>query len=236
MTEEELSLTGQQNDLSSFVSDEGGIWSLRQVEKVRGWNNIEYGAGLSGKNTPSTGLSMNRAYIPPGGIAKAHIHVDFDVMIYLLKGSVRHEYGPGCRKSVVHSAGDMFYIEPGLPHEVFNTSDTEWVHAIVSRSDASEWQNIAPYDRESSELAIMKDGIIIHHDIIGPGLYQWYLNSSPINPSFPTKKTFSPKAIRFRESELCDLGQVSTASVIPPSIVNENSSMPAPFPYSSSTK
>ena len=84
MTEEELSLTGQQNDLSSFVSDEGGIWSLRQVEKVRGWNNIEYGAGLSGKNTPSTGLSMNRAYIPPGGIAKAHIHVDFDVMILSL--------------------------------------------------------------------------------------------------------------------------------------------------------
>ena len=56
---------------------------------------------------------MNRAYIPPGGVAKAHIHVDFDVMIYLLKGSVRHEYGPGCRKSVVHSTGDMFYIEPG---------------------------------------------------------------------------------------------------------------------------
>ena len=149
MTEEELSLTGQQNDLSSFVSDEGGIWSLRQVEKIRGWNNIEYGAGLSGKNTPSTGLSMNRAYIPPGGIAKAHIHDEFAVIIYLLKGGVRHEYGPGCRKSVVHSAGDMFYIEPGLPHEVFNTSDTEWVHAIVSRSDASEWQNITPYDRES---------------------------------------------------------------------------------------
>ena len=149
MTEEELSLTGQQNDLSSFVSDEGGIWSLRQVEKVRGWNNIEYGAGLSGKNRPSTGLSMNRAYIPPGGIAKAHKLVDFDVMIYLLKGSVRHEYGPGCRKSVVHSEGDMFYIEPGLPHEVFNVSETEWVHAIVSRSDASEWQNILPYDRNS---------------------------------------------------------------------------------------
>ena len=108
------------------MTDEGGIWSLRDLEKVRGWNNIEYGAGLSGKNTPSTGLSMNRAYIPPGGIAKAHIHVDFDVMIYLLKGSVRHEYGPGCRKSVVHSAGDMFYIDPGLPHEVFNCSETDW--------------------------------------------------------------------------------------------------------------
>jgi uncharacterized RmlC-like cupin family protein len=149
MEEEELKLSGVQSGLSDFVTDEGGIWSLREVEKVRGWNNIEYGAGLSGKNTPSTGLSMNRAYIPPGGIAKAHIHVGFDVMVYLLKGSVRHEYGKGCRKSVVHNAGDMFYIEPGLPHEVFNCSEDDWVHAVVSRSDASEWQNIAPYDRDS---------------------------------------------------------------------------------------
>ena len=149
MAEEEIDLVNESLDLSLFVTNEGGIWSLRDIEKVRGWNNIEYGAGLSGKNTPSTGLSMNRAYIQPGGVAKAHIHVDFDVMIYLLKGSVRHEYGPGCRKSVVHSTGDMFYIEPGLPHEVFNCSETDWVHAIVARSDASEWQNIEPYDRDS---------------------------------------------------------------------------------------
>jgi len=50
---------------------------------------------------------------------------------------------------VVHNAGDMFYIEPGLPHEVFNCSETDWVHALVARSDASEWQNIVPYDRDS---------------------------------------------------------------------------------------
>ena len=43
----------------------------------------------------------------------------------------------------------MFYIEPGLPHEVLNCSDDEWVHAVVARSDASEWQNIVPYDRDS---------------------------------------------------------------------------------------
>jgi uncharacterized RmlC-like cupin family protein len=149
MDEEKLPIKEVQEDLSKFVTDEGGIWSLRNVEKVRGWNNIEYAAGLSGKNTTSTKLSMNRAYIPPGGIANAHIHVDFDVMIYLIEGSVRHEYGKGCRKSVVHRAGDMFYIEPGLPHEVFNCSEDSWVHAIVARSDASEWQNIIPYDRDS---------------------------------------------------------------------------------------
>jgi uncharacterized RmlC-like cupin family protein len=149
MGEKELTLEGEQNDLKKYVEDVGGIHGLREVHKVRGWNNIQYGAGLSAKNTPATKLSMNKAFIPPGGIAKAHIHVDFDVMVFLLKGSVRHEFGPGCRDSVVHSAGDMFYIEPGLPHEVFNCSETDWVEAIVSRSDASEWQNIVPYDRES---------------------------------------------------------------------------------------
>ncbi len=149
MGEDELILEGEQSDLSKYVEDVGGIHGLREVHKVRGWNNIQYGAGLSGKNTPATKLSMNKAFIPPGGIAKAHIHVDFDVMVFLLKGSVRHEFGPGCRNSVTHSAGDMFYIEPGLPHEVFNCSDTDWVEAIVSRSDASEWQNIVPYDRSS---------------------------------------------------------------------------------------
>ena len=149
MGEDELTLEGEQSDLSKYVEDAGGIHGLREVHNVRGWNNIQYGAGLSGKNTPATKLSMNKAFIPPGGIAKAHIHVDFDVMVFLLKGSVRHEFGPGCRNSVTHSAGDMFYIEPGLPHEVFNCSDTDWVEAIVSRSDASEWQNIIPYDRSS---------------------------------------------------------------------------------------
>ena len=142
-----LDHTEKEINLNDYVDGEGGIYSVRKVDKIRSWNNIEYGAGLSGKNTPATKLSMNRAYIPPGGVAKAHIHVDFDVMIYLLKGSVRHEYGDGCKKSVVHQAGDMFYIEPGLPHEVFNVSDKEEVHALVARSDASEWQNIVPYDR-----------------------------------------------------------------------------------------
>ncbi|MBH30385.1 MAG: cupin [Candidatus Marinimicrobia bacterium] len=152
MSEKELSVikTGQQVDLSMYVEGEDGIYSVRQLESIRGWNNIQYGAGLSEKNVGSKALSMNVATIPPGGVALAHIHVDFEVMIYLLQGSVRHEYGPGCKKSVIHQAGDMIFIEPGIPHEVFNTSETEEVKAVVARSDPSEWENIIPYDRNSS--------------------------------------------------------------------------------------
>lgn len=126
-----------------------GIFVIRGGENCRSWNNIQYRAGLSAKNTPARKLSMNVATIPPGGVAYAHIHVDFDVMLYILHGRVRHEYGPGLRQSIENQAGDFIYIEPGVPHEVFNISDTEPVVAVVARSDASEWENIVNYDRNS---------------------------------------------------------------------------------------
>ena len=92
---------------------------------------------------------MNVATIPPGGVAYAHIHVDFEVMLYIIEGRVRHEYGPGLKKTLENQAGDLIYIEPGIPHEVFNMSDTEPVRAVVARSDADEWSNIINYDRNS---------------------------------------------------------------------------------------
>jgi uncharacterized RmlC-like cupin family protein len=74
-------------------------------------------------------------------------------MLYILQGRVRHEYGPGLANVVDNQAGDFIYIEPGVPHEVFNLSATEPVIAVVARSDADEWQNIIPYDRAAATMA-----------------------------------------------------------------------------------
>jgi uncharacterized RmlC-like cupin family protein len=104
---------------------------------------------MSAGNVGSKELSMNVARIPPGGVAHAHIHVGFEVMLYILEGKVRHEFGTGLRQSVENQAGDFIFIEPGVPHEVFNMSDTEPVVAVVARSDASEWENIVTYDRNA---------------------------------------------------------------------------------------
>jgi uncharacterized RmlC-like cupin family protein len=137
-------------DLKLPVEGGDGIFVIRRGPTCRAWNGIRYKTGLSGKNVGAKKLSMNVATIPPGGVAYAHIHVDFDVMLYILEGRVRHEYGPGLKKSVDNEAGDFIYIEPGVPHEVFNLSDTEPVVAVVARSDPSEWENIIPYDRNSA--------------------------------------------------------------------------------------
>jgi uncharacterized RmlC-like cupin family protein len=124
-----------------------GIFVIRGGGNVRGWNGIQYKTGLSAKNVGARQLSMNVATIPPGGVAAAHIHVDFEVMLYILQGRVRHEYGTNLELSVENTAGDFIFIEPGVPHEVFNLSGTEPVVAVVARSDASEWEHIVPYHR-----------------------------------------------------------------------------------------
>jgi len=124
-----------------------GIFTIRGGDNVRGWNGIRYKAGLSAKNVGAKKLSMNVATIPPGGIAYAHIHVGFEVMLYILEGRVRHEYGPALEYAIENEAGDFIFIEPGVPHEVFNLSKTDPVVAVVARSDASEWENIVNFSR-----------------------------------------------------------------------------------------
>src|ERR1044071_5898140 len=139
------------NHTPEFGNVEGadGILTIRGGDNVRGWNGIQYKAGLSAKNVRARHLSMNVATIPPGGVAAAHIHVDFEVMLYILAGRVRHEYGPNLERTVENQAGDFIFIEPGVPHEVFNISDTDPVVAVVARSDASEWEHIIPYARQT---------------------------------------------------------------------------------------
>jgi uncharacterized RmlC-like cupin family protein len=134
-------------DNTSISAAEGtdGIFVIRGGGNVRGWNGIQYRTGLSAKNTRARQLSMNVATIPPAGVAAAHVHVGFEVMLYILQGRVRHEYGRDLTLSVENEAGDFIFIEPGVPHEVFNLSDTEPVVAVVARSDASEWEHIVPY-------------------------------------------------------------------------------------------
>jgi len=132
-------------DLGADIEGREGISVLRGSDTTRSWNGIRYKTGLSAKNVGAKQLSMNVATIPPGGVAYAHIHVDFEVMLYILEGRVRHEFGEGLRQRIDNEAGDFIFIAPGIPHEVCNLSSTEPVVAVVARSDASEWEHIVNY-------------------------------------------------------------------------------------------
>ncbi len=148
MTNEPISPTEVVDDLAS-VEGGDGILTIRSHENCRGWNGIRYKTGMSAKNVGSEHLSMNVATIPPGGVAYAHVQVGFELMLYIMQGRVRHEYGAGLKKVLENEAGDFIFIKPDVPHEVFNLSDTEPVVAVVARAAADEWQRIVPYERNS---------------------------------------------------------------------------------------
>lgn len=128
------------DDKNSQVIGEGGISMLRG------------GTALSSSNVEAKGLSMKLAVIPPGRVIPAHLHVDFETMIYMLEGRVRHEYGDGCKLVMENQAGDFLFIQPGVPHEVFNLSDTESAVAIIARSAPDERERTIPYDRASAMM------------------------------------------------------------------------------------
>ncbi len=145
-------MTSDSTELQEHVEGSDGIFVIRGSPVARSWNGIQYKIGMSAKNVPAKQLSMNVAVVPPGGVAYAHVHVGFEVMLYILEGRVRHEYGDKLRQSVDNAAGDFIYIEPGVPHEVFNLSDTDPVVAVVARSDADEWAHIVVYDRNTGRI------------------------------------------------------------------------------------
>jgi uncharacterized RmlC-like cupin family protein len=129
----------------AYVEGHDGVFVVRGggVEN-RSWNGIRYKTGLSGKNVGSKELSMNLAKVPPGAIAYAHIHDGYEVMLFILQGRVRHDFGPDLKHSIENEAGDFIYIEPGVPHEVFNIGDEPLI-AVVARSAADEWDRIVDY-------------------------------------------------------------------------------------------
>lgn len=135
--------------IAGLVEAGDGISVLRGADasQLRGWNGIQYQQGLSGRNCGAQALSINIATVPPGAIAYAHIHDGFEVMLFIVQGSVRHDYGEGLAQSVVNHAGDFIYIAPGVPHEVYNIGDQPLI-AFVARSTADEWDKIVAYPSE----------------------------------------------------------------------------------------
>lgn len=124
--------------------------SQPQVIGKGGISMLRGGTSLSNSNVDAQGLSMKLAVIPPGGMIPAHLHIDFETMIYVLEGRVRHEYGDGCQLVMENQAGDFVFIQPGVPHEVFNLSDSEPVVAVIARSAPDEREQTIPYDRAAA--------------------------------------------------------------------------------------
>jgi quercetin dioxygenase-like cupin family protein len=126
----------------SFKSPSGKAYILKQDagDLVLGGD-----SSLIVKVSPEQGSANNITIvqkIKPGKGTGLHYHKDADEIFYVMEGN-----GIAVLDTQTYNieAGDFIFIEPGVPHEVCNLSDTEPVVAVVARSDASEWENIVDY-------------------------------------------------------------------------------------------
>jgi uncharacterized RmlC-like cupin family protein len=122
------------------------IVTVKTPAEIHTKQKLPYFVGISRQTAGAQGISMNLVVIPPGAVAEAHYHKDFETGIYVLEGEVETRYGEGLKQSVINGPGDFIFIPPDLPHQPMNLSKDKPAKAIVVRNDPNEQENVVPYE------------------------------------------------------------------------------------------
>ena len=122
------------------------IVTIKTPQEIATKQQLPYFVGISQQTAGAKNISMNLVVIPPGGIAEAHYHKDFETGIYVLEGEVETKFGEGLEQTVINGPGVFIFIPPNLPHQPVNLSKDKPAKAIVVRNDPNEQENVVPYE------------------------------------------------------------------------------------------
>jgi uncharacterized RmlC-like cupin family protein len=82
-------------------------------------------------------ISMGVVYMPPSGIANAHMHNDTDIIVFVLEAGPEGAitlWGENLENFIVQHVGQQLYMPAGVPHVAINPSDTHHIRACEYRS------------------------------------------------------------------------------------------------------
>ncbi len=114
---------------------------IRADATYDGKQGLTYFCGIAAETVGSNGICMHLVTIPPGGRAKAHMHVSHETAIYVLDGEAVALYGDRLQHHTVTKAGDLFYIPAGVPHLPINMSDKP-TSAVIARTGPNEQESV----------------------------------------------------------------------------------------------
>lgn len=103
----------------------------------------------------STGLSSCMVYMPPGRIARAHLHAENDIIVTVLEGYAASLIGPDL-EPVFHGPGESIFIPEGVMHVAVNLSTTNRLIAHEVRTDPTLNDDVVPlpeYEEEAAKIA-----------------------------------------------------------------------------------
>ena len=90
-------------------------------------------AGVSESLTGATGIHLATATIPPGHSSSAHVHLNCESALYIIKGHGKFMVGERLDEAITFGPGDYLYVPPGAPHQPVNDGD-EPIEMIVARN------------------------------------------------------------------------------------------------------
>ena len=90
-------------------------------------------AGVSESLTGATGIHLATATIPPGCESGAHIHLNCESALYIIKGYGKFMVGEKLDRAIAFGPGDYLFVPPGAPHKPVNDG-AETIEMVVARN------------------------------------------------------------------------------------------------------
>ena len=90
--------------------------------------------GVGAKTVGAQKLWVGHVHVGEGVRSGPHHHGETESAIYIISGGARFRYGDNLENEAFATAGDFIFVPPFLVHQEINSSDTEPVNMIVSRS------------------------------------------------------------------------------------------------------
>lgn len=115
---------------------------IRSTETAPSKQGLQNSEAISAETCQSQAIWMGLITIPPGARAKAHMHEAHETALYVLQGEGEMWYGDELEQHLTFEAGDFIYIPAGVPHLPANTSQTDPVLALGSRTDPNEQESV----------------------------------------------------------------------------------------------
>ena len=94
-------------------------------------------AGVSESLTGATGIHLAIATIPPGHSSSAHVHLNCESALYIIRGHGKFMVGERLDEAIAFGPGDYLFVPPGAPHQPVNDGD-ETIEMVVARNTPEE--------------------------------------------------------------------------------------------------
>lgn len=91
---------------------------------------------ITSPRVKTRGISGGVVEVPPAGAARAHQHLDTDVIVVVTSGHALTLWGANLENEISQVPGQFLHIPAPVPHAVVNLSVDNPVHALEFRSDA----------------------------------------------------------------------------------------------------